>query len=427
MDSPVEHEPTPSPTWRGQCLETVLTAGVAVAFCWFFWRVLWSGGGVIGGDLYPYYMPQKFWLQQCFAQGEWPLWNPLVGFGYPILGESQTGAFYPPNLLLYRWLDLNTAYVWSQLGHYILAFMLFTALSRRLGLSLFASWLSATVFVYGWFPPRICLEWAIIGGTWLAGSLWSATAFLQSHRPRWALMVSLCTAMSLLAGHYNLEFITLLMLAAWPLVVRQENVAVWRNGRVWGGLGVALACGFCMGAVQLLPTWELKQLSQRQGDGPEFSATYGHLPPEAISQLWMPWRWYAGNEPMDRSLEQSQWLAVPDATNQAEAQIYVGAIPFLLAVLALWWKRREGESLTASWRWALLAMVGLLLATGWPTYVLRDVPGFSFFRGPGRYSSITVVVLAIWAGQGLDAVRRKWRIQSIKSRLVGLTVVAVSL
>ena len=37
--------------------------------------------------------------------------------------------------------------------------------------------------------------------------------------------------------------------------------------------------GFALAAVQLLPTWELKQLSQRAAEGSAHDPGYGHIPP----------------------------------------------------------------------------------------------------------------------------------------------------
>ena len=57
-----------------------------------------------------YFLPQKAAYSDALHQGEWPIWNNRQGFGYPTVGESQTGVFYPPNLFLYGLLPLDRAY-----------------------------------------------------------------------------------------------------------------------------------------------------------------------------------------------------------------------------------------------------------------------------------------------------------------------------
>src|SRR5262245_7304487 len=82
----------------------------AVAAAAYFWVPVRSGAGILGGDTHTYFFPQKTFLVDPFAAGEFPLWNNLVANGYPVIAESQTGACYPITLLLYSTLDLNSAH-----------------------------------------------------------------------------------------------------------------------------------------------------------------------------------------------------------------------------------------------------------------------------------------------------------------------------
>ena len=129
-----------------------MLAALALAAC--FWWPLVRGGGFVGGDVYSYYLPQKVVYAEHLRQSELPLWNERAGHGYPIVGESQTGAFYPPNAVLYRMFDLNTAYNFNHLLHYLLAFVFTWMYARAIGLSPWSAALTGLVFVYGWFPSR---------------------------------------------------------------------------------------------------------------------------------------------------------------------------------------------------------------------------------------------------------------------------------
>lgn len=390
---------------------------VAAGISWIFWSPLWHGGGLIGGDLYPYYFPQKAALSDSLQAGEIPLWNPLVGFGYPTLGESQTGVLYPPNLWLYSQFSLNSAYNISQLLHYCLAFVATWGLARQLGISAGTSMFVSLAFVYGWFPARICLEWAIIGGAWFVVCLWMGVYFIQTGR-LWSLVaLSAALGVDLLAGHYNLAFITLMMLAGLPFLTPLKSKPFTPKHAISQAalLGLAIACGFLIAGVQLLPSWELKSLSQRQEVNEAFSPTYGNLPPTAISQLWQPWSWYASEVPADQLLEQASWLRVPNATNQVEAFLYCGLLTVVLVVLGCVLRTlRTHGPIKGFWSWMLVAVLGLVFATGWPTHYLKDVPGIGFFRGPGRYSMVTALALSILAGSVLDALLdlRGWHRQA---------------
>ncbi|WP_437191881.1 hypothetical protein [Planctomicrobium sp. SH527] len=432
-------KPTDHPT-RWFATGTI-AALLGLLLTWIFWWPLWQGGGLIGGDIYPYYFPQKVVLAEALKSGEIPFWNPFVGFGYPVIGESQTAALYPPNLFLYAFFSPNTAYNLSQLGHYVAAFIGMVLLARRLQLELTGSLFAALAFVYGWFPARICLEWAIIGGAWFVWILWGATAFLQTGKSRYLILTSLFLALDLIAGHYNLAFITLLALIPWPWLIKglrpkttheSEPVEPKQDSRHPHqqtalhsvikklephkraiALGLALGLGFLIAGVQLLPTWELKKVSQRQAENDAFAPTYGHLPPMAISQLWMPWGWYANEKSMDELLG-NRFLSVPNATNQAEAQLYLGLIPFLLAVTGLlipWWRR--SLSLHSPSLWLAVILISLLFATGWPTAFLSSLPGIGFFRGPSRYSLVAALGIAVVAGATLDYILKQLQLNKL--------------
>ena len=100
---------------------------------------------------------------------------------------------------------LNTAYSASMLLHYTLAFVFAALLARASGLTWLGSTLAALVYTYGWFPPRICLEWSITGGAWFPLALWCAERFLQTRLWRYPLWLTVVLAVicwyAFLAGH----------------------------------------------------------------------------------------------------------------------------------------------------------------------------------------------------------------------------------
>ena len=397
-----------------------LAVGMTVVFWWPFWL----GGGPQGGDLYSYYMPQKVVLAEALQRGEIPLWNDRTGFGYPAAAESQTGVLYPPNLVLYRLFAPNSAYVWSQLIHYVIAFLATWGLIRQLGFSTGAAALGSLAFVYGWLPPRICLEWAVVGAAYFSVILWCMVGWLQTGCPRSLGAMAIALGLDLLAGHFNLAFITVLAIGVFALInfcnAKQCLGAVAQTGEsrrrsYW--LIAAIAGGFLVAAVQVLPTWELKQASQRKAVGAAFDPGYGHMPPIYVTQLIAPWMWHGPEFSTDRALEQPTPGRYPTATNMVEAHLYVGLIPLLLAFWTLGLRWRGALSFPVA-PWLLLSVAGIVLATGWPLMVLKYLPGFSFFMGPGRYGMLTAMSLAVLGAAGWDAfahlfkspVSRRWGI-----------------
>ncbi|MDA1163391.1 MAG: YfhO family protein [Planctomycetota bacterium] len=397
-------------TWR----ETLAVAALATILTIVFWEPLWTGGGLIGGDTYTYFFPQKQFFAERLHDGEFPLWNNRSGFGYPLVAESQTGAFYPPHLLIYPLLDVNEGYNAVQILHYILAFGFTWLLARELRLKPFGAIVAALIYVYGWFPPRMCLEWAIIGGTWLPLSLWWLERFLKTSHWRYLSGLSVTLGMQLLAGHFNLAFITLVLL----VLFLGLRLSYWRDG-VSGKIaahrlksaGLILgfvAIGLGIAAAQLVPTWELKQLSQRQSisDGPDFDAAYGHIPPLYLSQIiasW--WFWYSPDIDLNQALGQLTFMASPAATNHTEAHLYFGLIPLFVLAAALASKRhRDAVMNRFTATWVIVSVVGIVYASGLLVPMAQHLPGFGFFRGPARWGILAALGVGLIIGKAAGAV-----------------------
>ncbi len=401
---------------RREWLGWLATGGLALGLTLVFWLPIWCGAGFVGGDIYSYFFPQKVIYGEALHAGELPLWNAHAGFGYPLLAESQTGIFYPPNLVLYRLLDAHSAFHVSFLLHYIAAFVFSTMAARRLGLSLLPSWLTALVYVYGWFPPRTCVEWAIIGGTWLPAALWCAESFLATRRWRFAIGLSGVLAVQLLAGHFQIAWFTLLLLAvyiparAWIVLPGRKPMADgrWPISFPLRSTTVAYAAilfGLTLAAVQLVPTYELKQLSQRATVGKEHELDFGAIPPWYWTQVFRPSHWYSPLTDREAAFRESPPLG-HSRTNSAEAHLYFGLAPLLLFGACLVGLLRELVAKRPVDRfvlfWLAVATVSGLYTSGWLLPLTRHLPGFSYFQGLGRYGVLTTWAVAVLAGSVTD-------------------------
>lgn len=429
----------------------IVAVAVAVLLSIVFWSGLWLGGGLIAGDLYSYFFPQKVFYAEQLAEGRIPVWNDRVGFGYPVLGESQTGALYPSNILLYQMFNVNTAYNVSQIAHYVLTFgaaaWFFSV--RRLGFV--AALFGAGVYTYAWFPPRICLEWAILGGPYLPLGLGLIERYLTTARHRYLAMLTLALALHLLAGHYNLAFIECVTwtLYAFAFSVRRnergDNKTLDDGTRATSGAAcyatksqvlrwspfvavlVSIVAGFALASYPLADTYELKQQSQREGDTEVFTALKGHIPPAYLSQVvasW--WYWYAPSLDTDAAIKRLT-PAVPGDTNKVEAHLYFGLVPFVLAVWALIRVVRSDREPRDRTDVALaaIAVFAVIYATGVLVPVAQHVPGFGYFIGPGRWGIVATLVVSLFAARGLDRIIQKTT--GPKMRLAVAAVVGLSL
>ncbi len=381
----------------------------AIGLTLMFWMPLWSGGGLIAGDVYSYYFPQKLVYAQSLSEGVLPLWHPLTGHGYPMLAESQTGVLYPFHLLFYSSLDLNTAYNANHLLHYVLAFLFCFMFARKVGLKTFGALFAAIIYTYGWFPTRSCWEWAIIGGAWLPLALWCAESFLQTRWWRYLIGLAIVIDLQLLAGHFQIAFFTLLLITAYvPIRLwhRSQNEKETKSNSSWKPLVaivVALGFGFLLASVQLFPAWELKQQSQRSDISGKYNPAYGNIPPLYLSQMVSSFLWYSPGIDTDKAIKGLTMYSVNADTNKVEAHLYFGMVPFWMVfgffVGSLLYRKRITRE---QQMWLAIALLSLVYATGWLIPIAKYLPGFSFFRGVGRYGLITTFAVAILAGGLID-------------------------
>ncbi len=430
------------PSWT----EWLIACVIGCCLSAFVWQGLLAGGGLVGGDTYPYFFPQKQMMAEVFARGEIPLWHDRTSLGYPLHAESQAGIFYPTNQILYRIFDINSAYNASVLLHYVLAFLFTWRFAKSQMTTQTSSLLVATVFVYGWFPVRVSLEWSIIGGVWFPLCLWMVDRLLEKpSRARWTCL-AMCFGVHLLAGHFTLAFITQLTCLAYALLSRTAALpfggdltrsqaadsAVTQNAartHRWKSAGLVIAaivCGILIAAVQLIPTLELRQLSQRDGSNTVFNPAYGHMPPVYLTQLvasW--WYWHTPEMAMSREMQKIPFLMMDADTNPVEAHLYLGLIPLILVCCVLREPIRQRLRHT-QWRtWAILSVAGIVYSFGWLVPLFRHLPGFGFFMGPGRYTMIACLGLAIIAGLVLDVLQRRQR--AIIRTLITVGITALTL
>jgi hypothetical protein len=402
---------------------------VGVALSAVFWPECWRGDGLIGGDLYTYFFPQKVYYAEALWAGEFPFWNHLVGHGYPVVAESQTGAFYPPNLLAYRIWDANTAYLVVHVFHYVLAFLCSVALGRAFGFSVFASAFVGVVFVYGWFPARLSLEWAILTGAWMPAAIWCVEKLMASGSWRYAAGLAFVLAMQVLPGHFHIAFITQVLIALYaagriwitPPEPNGQTAAKrrWKTGSNRFSLVLAgVLFGFGLAAMQLLPTWELKTLSQRSAVGTYYDPAYGNIPPIYLTQIVAPFWWYG-----DPAYFQAATSDEAATTNAVEAHLYFGLVTVALLIFGIFkgvYRRDRGWLL-----WGAIGILAAVFATGWLLPLTTSIPGFHYFRGVGRWGIITTLAAALLGGAAFDDLLSRFRSRWVSGVIAGLVLVLV--
>jgi hypothetical protein len=92
--------------------------------------------------------------------------------------------------------------------------------------------------------------------------------------------------------------------------------------------------------------------------------------------------------------------------NYWENAAYIGLIPLLLALYAIWNRLRRRPTQGPIGFLTITVIVSLVLAFGWFTpiypYLFNTVPGFDLFQGPARWLIVTIMALCALAGFGMQ-------------------------
>ncbi len=399
-----------SPHFESGPARVLTVLALVTALLAWLWPIGIGGKMLVGGDVTQFFIGLMGFLGESLRAGRLPVWNDLWGYGFPGLAESQMGVFYPAHLVLYRWLDTETAYVVSLVLHTLWGGLGVFWSARRLCISSVGAALAALAWsTCGFFLIHLAHQWGYTTGCWMPwawGLTWCCLSSVGVFRSVAPFLLSLVLVLQVLPGHFQLAFITqcgVILIVAWSAIERwggrvlrslpSSSAALHFSMRGAGGVALALAAVFPLAAVQLWPTARLAGLAASQFDFEYLSlcaATPFHLvnfvAPGLFqrSPLWRPVVW------------------TPFHTSPEELLIYVGLAPLFLAGMTVFrdWRRDAAVRLLAILFIATLVLSFGPFAPGFRQLI--KLPGFSFFRCPSRWDVATSLALALLAGKGFD-------------------------
>lgn len=358
----------------------ILAAGLAAPLLW----PLVTGRIFTGDDLPNFNLPIRWLYGAALRGGDSILWTSSLFSGLYVFGDGQGGMAHPFHLLLYRVLPIQVAVGLEILTSYLVALAGVRVLFRRLDFTPAAAWLGAIVFAFSGFNLLHLSHMnavAIVAHVpWVLVATHALMTDGDRRRRAWAAIgLSVLVASELLLGYPHYVWMTVLADAAFALGLIVAGAAWSRIALVI----IAAAIGIVIGAIQLLPTWEMLHSSVRADPSLAFRLT-GSLSPWNLLQLVSPY------------VFAHRIYASPDEFLVNEFGIYNGAFCTLsLAWLALRWRSLEQRRLAAG----LLAFGGLalLLALGrdgglYP--LLAHLPVLNTLRVPARHIVLVHLALA---------------------------------
>lgn len=418
--------------WQRRLPVLILTAAVLV----LFYRLLFGQVIYWGTPLLQFY-PWRAAAFDALRAGRLPLWNPLVGHGAPLLANYQTAVFYPPNWL-YLLIPAEYAMGWIGLLHLVWAGIGMAAYLRRLGVDRLGQGMGMLAFALStWIVGRFGFLSITSAYPWLPWLLWAVEGVVAAVPDRCtpyrrAALLAGVTAMLLLAGHAQTAFYGLIFAGAYAVYRAVQTGLSAGVGGITLPLGLALGgvlIGVMLAAVQLLPTFELMQTSQRSA---------GVAPEVALAYSFWPWRALSLIAPgMFGSPASGDYWGY---ANYWEDAVYVGLLPLLLAgrAVSVRW-RDEGRGGQASPAGRVVPFFALSLAPvaifalGWHTpifvWLFEYVPTFNLFNAPTRWLVLAVLSLSILGGIGADnwQTRQRGRAWAGRGVAIGLAMLGASL
>src|SRR5579885_136738 len=357
----------------------------------FFWKLLttqytWLDQPDMAFQVLPWYQAQAL----AWRHGEFPLWDPHVWAGQPLLGQMQPGAAYPLNwpLFLAPFKNGHIHLLWMNL-YYILTHFLGAAfcylLCRDLRLSRAASILSGIVFALAGVIGSLGWPQMLNGAIWIPLVMLYFLRSLRGERPLVSAALSgAFLGVSFLSGHHQIPTFTALMMAGlWAIEIWRRRLRALAPASLFA-LFTALVSAF-----QTLPAYEYGVRSIRWV-GSQNPVFWGQAVPYSVHQ--------------QNSLPPLGLLGfvLPNITAQ---DAFVG-----LAVLSL-----EVAGFTLTFASPQVRMFGIICACG----LLFAFGGYSVFHGlayllvpmveKARTPAMALVIvqfgLAVLAAYGLDALR----------------------
>jgi Bacterial membrane protein YfhO len=377
-----------------------ILAGVALAVLVLFFlrEAVFEGRVFYTRDLHLQWYGQVETFVHCIMAGSWPLWDPYVSFGQPLLANANNQILYPPtwlHLLMRPW----TYYTLFLGGHLLFSGVGVLRLGDRFRLSRGGALLAAALWIAS--GPFLSLGNAwnhLAAAAWIPWVLVAAEVAVAKRGILFVVAWAVAWALQIVCGSPDVVVMTGALVAAclarhldWRRLASTDNRRVVWVPLAAGAMALALSAG------QILPSLELASRSARRHLGGA-ERLYWSLHPACLLQTIVPVSWY------DVPLNDYWRTALFEGREPFLFSVYLGIPMIALGLLAV---ARSREPL----HWLLLAtaVASTLVALGHyaPFYgmAVAVLPLLKVLRFPSKGLVLAAFCLAVLSGAGFDA----WR------------------
>lgn len=380
----------------------LIAALLAVSLVYFGWLQLADRTFFAFPDNSEQFWP---WYQKAASvlhRGELPLWDANTLAGHSFVGETQTGVFYPLNLVWLLVLGSADGIGATRLDalvvlHTAIASVGFALVVRQLRMGVPVAFAAGIVYAFsGPVFARSLAQTAIFFG--LALLPWAvlfAVRYVQRGRLRAAVASGAFLGLSILAGHFQPALHGTMAVTLLVLLARPEHAMLSWQRRFAGLIGIA--AGLVVVALPQI-VYSLPYLAQAYRFTSEPHPT---APGEKISfEAFV--RDYAGGPDAALSLLNPQAYDVPDANT-----LFIGIAGLAAVLIALALVRRRALAALRGYGWAIagIGLLGALAMLGnWTPFprVLHSLPLLAQVRELGRYSILVHFALVLALASALQ-------------------------
>ncbi len=257
--------------WLKKAIPIFILTGLALIF---FSDVVFQNKIFIHRDLSRFFYPLREFSANEFLKFRIPLWDPYINCGSPHLAELQTCVFYPLSAI-YLLFSYPQAFNYFIIIHILLAGLFTYILMREWGYSCYASFLSASVFMFsGYIISVINLLASLASVTWLPLIILFYGRALKKDWVKNSIITGIFMTLMFLGGEPVILYVTFFMLALIRLRIKPIFLAI----TIFLGLA----------SFQILPFIEFVKYSSR-GMMDFNEASMWSLPVYALLDLFFPY------------------------------------------------------------------------------------------------------------------------------------------
>jgi hypothetical protein len=358
-------------------------------------------------DLHLDWYPRIEAIARSLGDGSWPLWDPSIGFGQPLLADPGAEVAYPGTWLVLPLRARGLSYTVFVLAHLALTAAGAFRLGRATGASRAGAAAGAALWVLsGPLQSSVNLWHHFAGACWMPWVVLGVERAVRTPGVPSALRLSVTAALQVLAGSPDVCAMTWTLSAGWAafrLAARRRRA--WpRTGTLVGAAVLAIG----LSAVTWLPALDRVSRSARRALPDDVRAGWS-VPPEGLLRTIVPL------DPARVPFSPETWQRLYDRPEYPFLySLYIGLPALFLGVAAVAGPRVRAR---AGFLGAVTALaVGFSLGPHGPVYPLATalVPPLRMLRYPSKAMLLAALAAALLAAMGVSVLgrgglaRRRW-------------------